>query len=299
MVGGTGFIGRNLSRIARSRGFEVSVLSSRKTVADKVEGGIRYLQADIGDRGNLSSALSGCRFEYIVNLGGAINHSSYFSGGAAVINTHFNGLINLVNLLDWSGIRGFVQVGSSDEYGSIQSPQSEGKREAPFTSYSFAKTAGGHFLQMLYRENGLPVSIVRFFLVYGPGQDRNRFIPQIIKGCLSGRPFPVSKGEQLRDFCYVDDIAEGILNTLEAKDAKGRVLNLASGKPVSIRSMVEMVRKKVGTGDPLYGQIPYREGENMNLVADISLAEKVLNWRPKVTLEAGIEKTIEYFRRKN
>ena len=292
VVGGTGFIGRNLAQAARQRGYRVCVLSSGRTRGEQTEDGIDHLKADIGNRHSLEPVLAGRAVDYVVNLGGTIHHADYFSGGSAVINAHFNGLVNLVDLLDWSRIKGFVQAGSSDEYGSLAAPQSEQIREAPFSPYSFAKTAGCHFLQMLHRQNRLPVSMVRFFLVYGPGQDRDRFIPQIISGCLKGETFPVSLGEQVRDFCYIDDIVAGILTTLECPESAGQVINLASGRPVSIRSVVEMVRTMVGSGHPDYGRIPYRDGENMALFADISKARSLLGWRPEISLEEGIRRSI-------
>jgi nucleoside-diphosphate-sugar epimerase len=152
---------------------------------------------------------------------------------------------------------------------------------------------------MLHRTQGFPAVILRLFLTYGPGQDNRRFFPQIIQGCLLDDPFPTSAGDQLRDFCYVDDIAQGILAALTNDQVDGEIINLASGSPVAIRDAIELIQKTLGRGVPEFGKVPYRVGENMALYADISKANRILDWKPLVTLEEGIERTIdEYFARK-
>ena len=145
---------------------------------------------------------------------------------------------------------------------------------------------------MLHKTERLPVVILRLFLVYGPGQSKKRFLPQIIDGCFSDSGFPVSGGAQLRDFCYVDDVSRGILMALKNKDVEGEVINLASGEPISIREIIEIVRDIVGKGRPEFGKIPYRVGENMILYADTKKANKILKWNPETFISDGIKKTI-------
>ena len=169
-------------------------------------------------------------------------------------------------------------------------------RESPISPYSVAKVAATHFLQMLYRTNKLPTVILRLFLVYGIGQDNKRFLPQVISGCFSGEQFPVSGGEQLRDFMYVDDVSEGILNALKKDKVLGEVLNLSSGQPRTIKSVIEKVVSIIGFGSPQYGEIPYRKGENMALYADISKARSLLKLEIKTSFEDGLAMVVENYR---
>ena len=111
--------------------------------------------------------------------------------------------------------------------------------------------------------------------------------------------FPTSEGQQLRDFCYVSDIVCAILMALNVKNVEGEVFNIASGEPVTIRSMIDEVCGIVGMGDPQYGEIPYRPEENMALYADISKAKKVLGWNPDVSLSEGLKKTIQWMKNAN
>ena len=119
-------------------------------------------------------------------------------------------------------------------------------------------------------------------------------IPQIIYGCLENNEFPVSQGEQLRDFCHVSDFINAIFSSFSNNNAFGEVINVASGTPVSIKEIVIIIQKIIGTGSPNFGEIPYRTGENMALYADISKANKLLNWSPKITLQDGLEKTVKF-----
>jgi UDP-glucose 4-epimerase len=113
---------------------------------------------------------------------------------------------------------------------------------------------------------------------------------------LDDATFPASAGEQLRDFCYVDDSVRAILQALTHPEVEGDVFNVASGIPVSIREIVEIVGNIIGSGNPQYGDVPYRNGENMALYANISKAKRLLNWESTITLKIGLRKTIDWFK---
>ena len=297
IVGGTGFIGRNLALAAVMNGFDTIVLSIKIPTNERMVEGVEYLQANITNSIQIQNKLSTTKFDYVVNLSGYIDHYSFLEGGRQVIDTHFGGLQNLLQVLNWSSLKLFVQIGSSDEYGNLPAPQVEEMRESPISPYSLGKVASTQLLQMLHRTEGLPIVVLRLFLVYGPGQDNKRFLPQVINGCLSNAHFPASAGEQLRDFCYVDDVARGILMTLTNDKVNGEIINLASGKAISIRKVVQLVQKNIGQGTPDFGVVPYRIGENMALYADISKANKILGWEPTVSIKEGIERTVGYYQK--
>jgi nucleoside-diphosphate-sugar epimerase len=296
VVGGTGFIGRWVVRGGVERGYSVSVLSRNLPEGSYKIDGVDYLRVDITNRQDVLKVIGSRYISHVVNLGGEINHAPYLNGGRKAIDEHLVGIFNIVQSLNWNNLKCFIQIGSSDEYGSAQAPQHEEQICIPISSYSMAKIAATDFLKMLFKNEAFPVIILRLFLVYGPGQNQQRFLPQIISACLAEKTFPTSKGEQIRDFCYVEDIVNGIFVALELKNIYGEVFNLASGLPVSIRSMIERVVDLVGTGKPEHGKIKYRMGENMALHADIQKSTNQLYWEPTTNLEDGINKTIEYYR---
>ena len=292
VVGGTGFIGSCVSKEAVNRGFQVSIFSKNDCPLTKRITGVEYIVVDITNRERLFHVLKNKSFNYVLNLAGYVDHADYFSGGREVFKMHFYGTKNLINCIEKKSLKSFIQIGSSDEYGSNTAPQSEIQRELPISPYSVAKVASTHFLQMLYRTERVPIVVLRPFLVYGVGQSNDRFIPQVVQGCLNSNKFPVSFGEQLRDFCYIDDVVSAIFLALVSKNALGEVINISSGIPISIKKVIVLIQSLIESGNPQFGEIPYRNGENMALYGDISKAEKILGWSPSVSLVDGLKKVI-------
>ena len=125
------------------------------------------------------------------------------------------------------------------------------------------------------------------------GQNRNRFIPQIINGCIKNLKFATTQGNQVRDFCYIEDAVRAIFLALVSKKSEGEIFNVGSGIPVKIRLVIELVKRIIGKGKPQYGKLKYREGTNTLLYADNKKIKKLLGWQARVNLEEGLRKTIK------
>lgn len=295
VIGGTGFIGRHLIYAAKTKDWKISSASltipTAKARLDKVD----YYKVDFRNISSIKEQLNQ-RFDYVVNLGGYIDHTSFSNGGKKVIHEHFTSVQNLVEVLSRERLRKFIQIGSSHEYGLAPAPQYENLKESPISPYSFAKVASTHFLQMLYRTENFPFTVLRLFLTYGPGQAENRFLPQIIKGCLKNKKFPTSSGEQKRDFCFVEDTVRAIFAALTSEKANGEIFNVASGIPMTIRSVINQVSVIIGKGQPEFGKIHKNIVENTALYADIKKIKTILNWSPQVSLKEGLKITINSFK---
>ena len=235
-------------------------------------------------------------FTYVVNLGGYIDHSKFFVGGKRVIDNHFLSTINLLLSLKQRKLKRYLHIGTCDEYGANVSPIKENSREDPITSYAFAKLASINLLIMLNKTENFPATVIRLFLVYGPHQKNDRLIPQVINGCLKKKNFPVSKGNQLRDFCYVDDVINAIILSLIDKRALGEIFNVGSGKPVSVKFIINAISKIVKQGKPEFNKIPFRKNENLKLYPSVNKINRVLGWKPKTNINQGLAKTINYYK---
>ena len=299
MTGCNGFIGNSVATAAISKGMQLTGLSLHGSSNRHAGATVEYLTADISNSHSLASAIGNRKFDYVINCSGYIDHRNISQGGKELFDSHFTGLLNLIKCVQHDGLKGFLQLGSSDEYGEASSPQQESLREAPISPYACAKVAACHLIQMMHRTEGFPGVVARLFLVYGPGQNLQRFLPQVIAGCLADKRFPVSAGDQIRDFCYIDDVAEALLILVQEKKARGEVFNVASGTGTTIRSMIEMVQSTTGAGKPVFGEIPYRSGENMSLVADIEKISSRTGWLPTTSLQTGVETTVDWFKDKN
>ena len=225
VVGGTGFIGHHLLRASQDNCWKATSVSLNPPTNSRFIENVHYIHLDLTDR-KLAKSYLEKDFDYVINLGGYIDHRLFKDGGRDVIDAHFTALQNLLEILPRKKLKRFIQICSSDEYGIAPAPQREEFRELPISPYSLGKVAITHFLQMLQRTENFPAVILRLFLTYGPGQDSSRFIPQIIRGCLSESTFPASDGQQLRDFCYVEDTVNAILKSLNAPKINGEIINI-------------------------------------------------------------------------
>lgn len=294
VTGGHGFIGQHVVQRLVEQGFHVTVITTQKPQT-RLAMHYDVLQLDLESSSSLS-VLTKIPFEYVIHLGGYINHQPFFKGGRSVINNHYLSLLNLLEHLNRDRLKRFIQIGSSDEYGGLQAPQQESLREAPISPYATSKVNATHLIQMLAATEGFPGTVLRFFLVYGPGQNAQRFLPQVIQGCLHNRTFPTSLGSQLRDFCYIEDVVDAICCVLKQDHPSGQVYNIASGQPITIRHMIEKIQMLIGQGTPDFGAFPERRGENKALYANIEKAKSQFGWSPKIDLATGLTKTIQYYR---
>ena len=281
ILGGTGFIGNHLSKKALEKNFQVTVLSKNQTKYHPKRADINFITADISDKDNLKKRLLDSKFDYVVNLSGYVDHSPFFEGGRKAIDTHFYGLQNVIQSINWSGLKRFVQIGSSDEYGNNPAPQSEVMTPSPISSYSLAKTASSQLLQLLSITEKFPAVVLRLFLVYGPGQNKERFLPQIIQGCFSKKSFPSSSGDQLRDFIYNSDVVDAIIKSLRSKKAKGQIINIGTGKPKKIKDLINYIKKVTKGGQPEFGKIKYRK-DDLTLSVNGKLAVWLNRFFPKI-----------------
>lgn len=296
VAGGSGFIGANLIKELISSGNEIISISKNKPLKKKELEKVKYIFHD------LTRPLSKDIFkylsdvQYIVNCSGYVDHSSFLNGGKNVLKDHFESTFNLTNLAINLKVESFIQIGSSDEYGENNSPISESIRESPISPYALGKVSSTHYLQQCFRQGLLNTVVIRPFLVYGEGQNKNRFLPYLIDNCINNREFKVTKGAQIRDFLYIKDFNLALIKALKNQKAYGEVINIASGIPISIKEVIECVTDITGKGKPIYGGIEYRKGESMNLYADIVKAKKILQWEPKFQFKDSLKKVINWYR---
>lgn len=297
IVGGTGFLGYHLAKKCIKKGWRVVSISTNKPKKIRYLSKVKYLILDISKKKNLRK-LTNNKFDYVVNFGGYVNHSEKIK----TYHSHYTGCKNLVDFFINKNLKSFIQIGSSVEYGNYKSPQKESKSielKKLKSIYGKAKLSATNYLLKKFRENKFPCTILRLYLVYGPKQDFNRYIPLVIKGCLKNSKFPCSKGNQFRDFLYVDDLARAIFKCLKNKNSKGEIFNIGSGMPREIKKTTLFIKSIIKKGEPEFGKIPYRKDEILNLFPCIDKAKKIINWEPKSVFKKSILKTIKYYKKIN
>ncbi len=295
IVGGTGFLGYHLARAALKKNWKVTSISIKNPQKTKFLKNVKYIFCDISKKNTLKKRIKE-NYSFVINAGGYIDHS----GGSRVLKTHLNGLKNLCSLFLKKKIDCFVQIGSSVEYGNLPSPQSESIIKKPnTTTYAKSKFLATEHALKLSKSKDFPITVLRVYQAYGPKQKKDRLIPSLIASCLRNEKFPCTKGTQLRDFIYIDDVVESIFKCYKNRKAKGEIFNIGSAKPKKIRQIINLVKKSVGLGKPDFGRIKLRSDENLKLYPSINKAKKVLKWNPKTELKQGILKTINSYKKDN
>ena len=291
-MGGTGFIGQRLVKRCQLAKLNITIIS--KTKKKNKHKSIRQIHCDILKKNLLYKALNNKNFDYVVNLAGYVDHSKKIN----TLKTHYNGCKNLADYFKNQKLKKFIQIGSSVEYGKIKAPQIESKKIKEGSQKSFyglAKLKSTKYLLGLNKKNAFPCTILRFFLVYGPGQSENRIIPFVIKNCLRKKTFNSSSGNQVRDFLYIDDAIESIMKCLKNKESNGQIINVCSSSPVKIKFVINKIWKIIKKGKPVFGKIRLRPDEPTKLFSNYLKANKILNWKPTINLNQGIKKTIKYY----
>jgi UDP-glucose 4-epimerase len=294
LVGGTGFIGRQILVRLLALGADVTIMAlfRPEEYNDLLLNGCKLLKGDVTQPGN-SKFISETNWNIVINVGGFINHGQDEKSNEETFTGHLLHVRELVALLPKT-IERYVHAGSALEYGNNPAPHSEDMRERPLIPYAAAKVAATHYLQMLYHSTGFPSVILRPFYIYGPGQDKARFLPWAIEQSMLGRDIKMTKGEQTRDPISVTEVAEAFIRASIEESAIGEVINIASGKPVTIAEVANMILNTVGQGNFKLGALPYRHGEIMRSEADVSKCRDILGMPSNIiTINDGIKELVQ------
>ena len=290
IVGGTGFVGYHLAKKTLKKGWQVYSISTRRPPKIRQLAKVKYIICDITNKKKLKKKLN-FHFDYVVNLGGYVNHSDY----SKTIKSHYHGCKNLVDLLINKPPNTFVQVGSSNEYGGARSPQNEQIKCKPVSTYGKAKLLSTKYLIKMFKKKKFPSVVLRLYQAYGPKQDTNRLIPQAIDSFLNNKEFNSTEGKQLRDFIHVDDVIKAIIKSLITESARGQIINIGSGKPKTIKSIIIKIFKFIKKGKINFGKIQMRKDEILKIYPNIKKANKVLSWYPMISFSKGIYHTIKSY----
>lgn len=303
VTGGAGFVGSHLVDALVARGDRVRVLddlsTGREANLERVHGRVAFLRGDIRDPRILRQAVEGAELVFHQAALASVPRSV-----ADPISTHevcATGVLRLLLAARDAGVRRVIYAGSSSAYGdAARLPKREDDITEPLSPYAAAKLAGEHYCAAFSRVYGLETVRLRYFNVFGPRQPPDSayaaVIPLFLEAMLAGRrPVIHGDGEQSRDFTYVDDVVQANLLAAAAPGVSGRVYNIACGRRTSLLELVATLNSLLRTRISPIHDDP-RPGDVRHSQADISRAREDLGFAPKVSLEDGLRRCIEYFR---
>ncbi len=298
ITGATGYVGGLMCVALKRAGAHVTATSRTATIG--IRDGVRWMPGDLTEASFVERLVHESDPEYVFHLAAYKKRASGLADFRAAIDTNFQGVVHLASACQpRRNFLRFVAMGTCEEYGPSATPFREGSREAPANAYGLSKLAATHFLQALHSANSFPAVILRPSIAYGPGQADDMMLPALIRSLIGGRHFPMSPGMQTRDFVYIDDLIQALLLSSGAVDVCGRVINISSGEPVSVRDIALRVAALLGsqaTNLLGFGEVAYRHGEAMSYWAAADIARTVLGWQPAIPLREGLKRTVDYFR---
>jgi UDP-glucose 4-epimerase len=303
VTGGAGFIGSNICKRLVSQGCFVRVidnlLTGKKSNLADIMGKIEFIEADMGDKRIARKAMKGID---VVLHQGALPSVPRSVDDPAATNQHcVDATLTLLLAARDTGVKRFVYAASSSAYGDTpELPKVETMPVNPLSPYAVAKVAGEYYCSVFYKVFGLETISLRYFNVFGPHQDPTSqyaaAIPAFVTAILKGqKPTVFGDGEQSRDFTYIDNVVEANLLAARVKHTAGEVVNVACGEAVTVNEIIEMINRLVGKNvRPIYA--PVRPGDVKHSLADITLAKKLIGYKPTVSFGDGLRIAIDWYR---
>lgn len=303
VTGGAGFIGSHIATALVNRGDQVRVLDNlltghRSNLA-QLEGKIEFIEGSICDVDVTRQVMEGVKIVF--------HEAAIPSVPRSVAEPRFTheanveGTFNVLLAAKEAGVKRLVFAASSSAYGDTEVlPKYVEMYPNPLSPYAAQKLFGEFYCQVFSKVYGLETVALRYFNVFGPRQDPSSpysgVISKFVTSLLANEPPLIfGDGEQTRDFTYVDNVVSANLLAAEAPNANGSVVNVGVGDRISLNQLLAELQKILGTNlTPNYAEL--RAGDVRDSQADITLTEKLIGYKPLVSLAEGLRQTVEWYK---
>lgn len=306
VTGGAGFIGSHLvEALAKKQPDNIIIidnlfLGKEKNFenAKKLYPKLNFIKESVSDYGKMQEIFKNNKIDVVFNLAviplPASLEKPYWSSRENIDIT-----LNICELARQDYFKKLIHYSSSEVYGTAKYvPMDEEHPKNPETPYAAAKLATDELALSYCRTFGIDVSVVRPFNNYGPRQNEKAYagvIPITIKRILNNQsPIIFGDGKQTRDFIHVRDTALATIKLAELNNAKGKTLNIASGKETSIEYLISLIAKELDYKKGIIHKKP-RPGDVRRHLADIKLAKKVIGFKPTIDIKDGIKETVKWY----
>jgi nucleoside-diphosphate-sugar epimerase len=307
VTGVAGFIGSRTAEILLEAGHQLVGVDNLNDAYDlrvkeyrlerlRGHSGFRFERLDIADRSAIEAAASRDEsFDAVINLAARAGVRTSVENPWIYIETNVTGTLNLLEFCRSRGISKFLLASTSSIYGAENPmPCSEDQDTSrPVSPYAASKKAAEALCHTYHFLHGLDVTVLRYFTVYGPAGRPDMSVFRFTQGICEGTPVHVyGDGSMSRDFSYVDDIARGTVAALAPLGYE--IINLGGDQPHKVTELIRLIEKRLGRS----AEIAFEEAHPADIRAtwaDVRKAEKLLGWRPQVSLEEGISRTVEWY----
>jgi nucleoside-diphosphate-sugar epimerase len=305
VAGGAGFIGSHIADRLIDQDVEVTVLDNLyagrlENLENSRSRKFRFVRGDVRRFSVVKRLVKDV--DAVFNDAAVVSVPRSLEEPLLANEVNVGGALNLLKASVDSGVKRYVQASSASVYGNTETlPVDESLAVNPLSPYAVAELAAENYARVFYRAYGLETVCLRYFNVYGPRQTFSAYSGAItiFLNKLSGgqRPLIFGDGEQTRDFVYVEDVVEANMLALNSAKAVGEAINIGTGVPYTINELVQRLQEKLDKKrlKPIYKSS--RQGDVRNSYASIEKAKRMLGYKPKYSLQEGINKLVEWFQR--
>ena len=306
VTGAAGFIGWRTAKFLLESGFNVVGIDNmnnyydvrlkewRKKDLEKYEN-FRFFEIDIENLGALKVLFDNFDFDAVLNIAARAGVRYSMENPHVYLQTNAQGTLNLLEMMKEKGIKKMVLASTSSLYAGQPMPFKETLPvNTPISPYAASKKAAEVMAYTYHHLYDMDITVVRYFTVYGPAGRPDMSIFRFIKWIDEGTPIKLfGDGSQARDFTYVDDIAKGTI--LAMKPLGYEIINLGGGKnPISLKTIIEKIENLLGKKAKIEYR-PFHKADMKETWADIEKAEKLLGWKPKIDIDEGLKRTVEWY----
>ena len=303
VTGGAGFIGSHIVERLVQGGAQVRVVDNLSTGRIERLGhllsAIELVEGDLANQATANEVVDG--MDFVVHQAAIPSVQRSLSDPIATNRSNVVGTLNLLESCRRAGVRRFVYAASSSAYGNTEVlPKREDMVPNPMSPYALQKYVGERYCKLYYELYGLETISLRYFNVFGPGQDPSSeysaVIPKFINCLLNNQPITIyGDGEQSRDFTFVENVVEANMLALNAAAAGGEMCNVGCGERISLNRLVVLLENEIGRKARVIRVEP-RLGDVRHSLADVDRARAIFNYQPKIGVEEGLRRTVaSYF----
>ena len=307
ITGAEGFIGSHLTERLLSLGAKVKAFvmynSFNKwgwidTYKSREKNELNVICGDIREADLLKVILKDV--DIVFHLAALIAIPYSYASPSSYVKTNIEGTLNLLQIALDSGVEKFIHTSTSEVYGTAKYVPIDEKHPLQGQSpYSASKIGADMIAESFHRSFDLPVTTVRPFNTYGPRQSARAIIPTLIVQMLKSDMIQLGSLHPIRDFTYVADTVESFIKSAEADEINGETINIGSANGISIGELAEKLRKmmkKEVTIESEQKRIRPSKSEVNKLICNNQKAKEMIGWQPKISLDEGLEKTVNWFR---
>jgi nucleoside-diphosphate-sugar epimerase len=310
VTGGAGFIGSNLSEHLASRGFSVVVIDNLSTGMKQNLSGwseeagdrFQFLNIDINETDQLRQAFIGV--SYVFHLAAIPSVARSIENPAATQLSNINGTLSVLTAARDARVKRVIAASSSSIYGDDPNlPKREDRIGRCLSPYALSKLVTEEYCRLFYQLYGLETVSLRYFNVFGPRQNPNSeyaaVIPRFSTRLLARKPPIVyGDGEQTRDFTFITNVIDANWKAAMHPDVAGEVFNIGCGYRTSLNQLIEIMNRILGSAlEPKYESA--RKGDVRHSMADISKANRMMEYIPSISLEIGIRRVLDWYRNRS